>query len=82
MQKKRRHSGDNEQDGGLFALVGYLQQMLGGASDFVRCISPKRKAGPGEFQTLISFETEASGQDFVIEGVTFSRKAATNSHPV
>jgi hypothetical protein len=61
-------------DGGLFALVGYLYQMLGGATDFVRCISPVERIGPDEIRTLISFETEAGGQDFVAEGVTQSAR--------
>ena len=64
-KSRRRASNDGEQDGGMFALAGFVNQMLGSAEDFVRCISP-----PESSQTLISFETEASGQDTKRTSVT------------
>jgi len=73
-KKKHSKSGGSERDGGMFALAGYLHQMLGGAADFVRCISPREKGGPGEFQTVISFETEAAGQDLLMVGLTPTAK--------
>ncbi|MGP0074636.1 MAG: hypothetical protein ACLPWF_22195 [Bryobacteraceae bacterium] len=58
MVKKQRRASNEAQDGGMFALAGFVNQMLGSAEDFVRCVSP-----PKPSQTLISFETEAWGQD-------------------
>lgn len=57
------------QDGGLLALAGFVNQMLGSAEDLVQCIS-----GGDPFETLISFETEAAGQDNVMTGLAASGK--------
>ena len=51
-------------EGGFVALVGYLQQMLGGAQDYVQWLQPKRGTRDGGFQALLTFEHEVYGQDF------------------
>lgn len=52
-------------EGGFVALVGYLMQILGGAQDYVACLTARKdEPADGGFQTLLSFEHEAHGQDF------------------
>jgi hypothetical protein len=59
------------EDGAMFALVGFLQQMLGTASDYVRYISGLKAAGQERFQSVV-VETEVCGEDSVATGVTTS----------
>jgi hypothetical protein len=70
----RRRSTDSalthsEADGGMFALVGFIQQMLGTAEDYVRYVSGLETTGPARFENII-VETEALGQDTAMTGVT------------
>jgi hypothetical protein len=57
---QERHLID-QQDGGRFALVGFVQQMLGSAAAFVEFVSDE--AGDGDGQLAPLFEIEAYGQD-------------------
>jgi len=61
-KKKRRKNSDTASDGGLVALAGYVNQMLGSAADFAICLSGQANDAGG-FKTLIRFETEVHGQD-------------------
>ena len=55
-------------EGGYVALVGFLAQMLGGAQDFVRCVSPGASTSDGGFNVLLKFEHEVHQQDVVVTG--------------
>lgn len=69
---RKKHLGavsEAEFDGGLFALAGYVNQMLGSAADLARCLSGKA-AESGGFKTLLCFETEVHGQDSSAIGLT------------
>jgi hypothetical protein len=56
-------------EGGVVALAGYVNQMLGSAADFAICLSRKTDEAGG-FKTLISFETEKHGEDSCLTGLT------------
>jgi hypothetical protein len=58
------------EDGALFALVGFLQQMLGTAADYIR-YSGLKLTGHPRFESVI-VETEVGGQDSVASGVSTS----------
>jgi hypothetical protein len=53
----------------MFALAGFVHQMLGTASDYIRYISGLKSGGRTRFETMI-IEIEASGQDSELKGVT------------
>ena len=61
-------------DGGVAALAGYVNQMLGSVADFARCISGQTSDSDG-FKTLICFETEVHGQDSSAISQTASKQA-------
>jgi hypothetical protein len=88
VKKGRRISSRSEQDGGMFALAGFVNQMLGSAEDFARCIT-----APQESEALISFETEVVGQDTMRTSETpkgkrilvltqYKFSIAPNQHPI
>jgi hypothetical protein len=64
----------NHADGGRYALVGFIQQMLGSSADYIRYISPPSEGAGGEFQALVSFEVEVHGQDQSVTGRTLDGK--------
>lgn len=68
-KKHKKRPSDTSPDGGLAALAGFVNQMLGSAADFAVCISPKVDDADG-FKTLISFETEKHGQDSCATGLS------------
>jgi hypothetical protein len=69
VKKSKKKPPDTSPDGGLNALLGFVNQMLGSAADFAVCISPKVDDNGG-FKTLISFETERQGQDSCATGLS------------
>ncbi len=53
----------------MFALVGFIQQMLGTSEDYIRNFSGLETSGTRQFENLI-VETEALGQDTTLTGLT------------
>ncbi len=59
----RRRDNEGSDLGGFFALVGYTQQMLGSAAQFVRCLAPAPPPNQEGWEVVQSFEVETHGQD-------------------